>query len=228
MPSGQDYYLLINNVPHGPYTAEQIQDWIKSQSSQADLNSVSFAIAGSSNWQPVSSFSVPSVPAVAPPPPVPDKKAPPTKASEQKSGCFGGVLKLFAIFVILMILGGLLPKSTDQKETPKEPSPKEQIQKQLNVSMNWGKDGFGTVMVADLFFTNDSPHTVKDPEIAVITYGSSGTRISRKKYVITQTIPPLSKITVPKFNFGFVNSQVQTASVNIVDFSFILAPKSNP
>ena len=57
MPPGQDYYLLISNVPHGPYTAEQIQDWIKSQSRQADLNSVSFAIAGSSNWQPVSLFS---------------------------------------------------------------------------------------------------------------------------------------------------------------------------
>jgi hypothetical protein len=56
MPPGQDYYLLINNVPHGPYTAEQIQDWIKSQSSQADLNSVSFAIAGSTTWQPISAF----------------------------------------------------------------------------------------------------------------------------------------------------------------------------
>jgi formylglycine-generating enzyme required for sulfatase activity len=73
MPLGQDYYLLINNVPHGPYTAEQIQDWIKSQSIQADLNSVSFAIAGSSNWQPISSFSVAPVLPVAPSPSVPDK-----------------------------------------------------------------------------------------------------------------------------------------------------------
>jgi hypothetical protein len=56
MPTGQDYYLLINNVPHGPYTAEQIQGWIRSQSSQADLNSVFFAIAGSSNWEPITSF----------------------------------------------------------------------------------------------------------------------------------------------------------------------------
>jgi hypothetical protein len=94
--------------------------------------------------------------------------------------------------------------------------------------MNCRKGGFGTVIMADLFFTNDSPHTVKDPEIAVITYGSSGTRISRKKYVITQTIPPFGKITVPQFNFGLVNSQVEQASVNIVDFSFSLTPKSTP
>lgn len=68
MPPGQDYYLLINNAPHGPYTVEQMQDWIKSQSSQADLNSVSFAIAGSSNWQPVSAFSATLLPQILPPP----------------------------------------------------------------------------------------------------------------------------------------------------------------
>ena len=51
------YYLLINNVPHGPYTVAQIRVLIESQSIQANLNSVSFAIAGSSNWQPASAFS---------------------------------------------------------------------------------------------------------------------------------------------------------------------------
>jgi hypothetical protein len=51
------YYLLINDGTHGPYTAEQIRVLIESQSIQANLNSVSFAIAGSSNWQPISEFS---------------------------------------------------------------------------------------------------------------------------------------------------------------------------
>jgi hypothetical protein len=224
MAPGQDYYLLISNVPHGPYTAEQMQDWIKSQSSQADLNSVSFAIAGSSTWQPVSSFSVALTLPVAPLPPAPNKTDAPSKSSQVKSGCSTAL----GIVLLFILLGAFLPKSTDQKEIPKEPSPKEQIQKQLSVSMNWGKDGFGTVMVADLFFTNDSPHTVKNPEIAVITYGSSGTRISRKKHVITQTIPPLSKITVSQFNFGFVNQQTAKAGVDIVDFDFILTPKPSP
>jgi hypothetical protein len=52
------YYLLINNVPHGPYTGGQVQDWINSQSSESDLTNVVFAIAGSSNWQSIRSFSV--------------------------------------------------------------------------------------------------------------------------------------------------------------------------
>jgi hypothetical protein len=177
---------------------------------------------------------VPSVPPITPPSPVPTKKDPPQKTPKQKDCFIKRVLKTVgAILLLFIVLPFVIPKSTDPKETPKtsppkEPSPKEQIQKQLSVSMNWGKDGFGTVMVADLFFTNNSPHTVKDPEIAVITYGSNDTRISRKKHVITQTIPPLSKITVSQFNFGFVNQQTAKAGVDIVDFDFILTPKPSP
>jgi hypothetical protein len=79
MPLVPEYYLLINNVPQGPYTLEQIQHWIKSHSGSMDINSVAFAIAGNQNWQPISDFIAPVVPPASRPP-VPKEKAPLLKA----------------------------------------------------------------------------------------------------------------------------------------------------
>jgi membrane protein YdbS with pleckstrin-like domain len=47
------YYLLIDNTQHGPYSEEQLEDWLKQQT---NLSGRFFAVAGGSEWLPVAEF----------------------------------------------------------------------------------------------------------------------------------------------------------------------------
>lgn len=47
------YYLLIDNTQHGPYSEEQLEDWLKQQTNLSDRF---FAVAGGSEWLPVAEF----------------------------------------------------------------------------------------------------------------------------------------------------------------------------
>jgi len=94
------------------------------------------------------------------------------------------------------------------------------LQKEIsNVGLeySWGKDGFGTVMVANFAITNRNSFAVHDLEITCKHYAPSGTLIDSNTRVIYEMVEPGHTKHMKGFNMGFIHSQAVRSACEITD-----------
>lgn len=116
-----------------------------------------------------------------------------------------------------------LPSSPTPKPSPpviKPLDPKDEIRKNLTLDFKWRKDGFGSILMADITISNNSKFPVKDILIDIQTFAPSGTRLGRTKHTLYQTVAPFSKSTISNFNAGFIDQQSSNAGAKILDFQY--------
>jgi len=91
----------------------------------------------------------------------------------------------------------------------------------LKLDFTWSKEGFDNIMEANFTIKNDGPSAIKDIEITCIHTAPSGTVIDRNTRTIYEIVKAKSKRSFPKFNMGFINSQVKSSSCGIVNFKVV-------
>ena len=153
-----------------------------------------------------------------------------SKSARKCPGCGKLVKKLSVIHWIGIILGGLLligiinsPNDVPRKESV-APSPrniKSEIARKLELDFSWRKEGFGSIMEADLKIINNSDEDIKDIEIQCSHYAKSGTKIDSNTRTIYEVIKANSKRSFDNFNMGFIHYQANSSSCYINDFSLV-------
>lgn len=167
-------------------------------------------------------------------------KCPHCGRPRKKSSRLGGLL-LILLFVI--ILAHYLPGDSSKTSTkpqispaattaplttssppPAAPPPPNQraLDKQYAISaaiMNykWRKSAGGNVMQADFTILNQSDNAIKDVKITCTHYAKSGTKIDSNTRTIYEIFPAKKSKTVKDFNMGFIHSQANSTSCEIVD-----------
>jgi len=121
---------------------------------------------------------------------------------------------LVLILVVLFVVGLFSGKSGTTKRTA---SPKEVAMENVELNFSWAKTGFGSVMEADFTIINNSNYRIKDIEIKCTHYAGSGTQVDSNKRTIYNTVAAKSKITIRKFNMGFIHSQAEKTKCTITD-----------
>ena len=115
------------------------------------------------------------------------------KSTIKCPSCGKIVKKLSAIHWVFIIIGGLIVLGIiNSPEKPAEnkihvASPQEiknSIKDSLKLEYSWKKEGFGTVMEADLKIMNNSQSDVKDIEIQCDHYSKSETKIDSNNRTI--------------------------------------------
>jgi hypothetical protein len=147
----------------------------------------------------------------------PTKKA----GSSTFSGC------LIAI-VALIILGGIgtftligvsmLVHTKAFTDTPVSASPKEVALSKVSLDYyQWRKVGFDNIMQVDFTVTNDGDSAIKDLEIECNHFAKSGTRIDSNTRTIYDIVYAHSVKKFPKFDMGFIHSQVEATKCSIIN-----------
>lgn len=108
-----------------------------------------------------------------------------------------------------------------QKTAPAKPIPTmitlQEAKQQVSLDYKWSKDGFGTIMIVDLVFTNSSPYPAKDITVTCTHYAPSGTEIDSNTRTIYEVIPAKGIKKVNDFNMGFIHSQASSTTCKIDD-----------
>jgi len=91
----------------------------------------------------------------------------------------------------------------------------------LTLNFTWSKEGFDNIMQANFTVKNDGPDAVKDIEITCVHTAPSGTVIDKNTRTIYEIVKAKAKRSFPKFNMGFINSQVKSSYCQIVGFKLI-------
>ena len=95
-------------------------------------------------------------------------------------------------------------------------SPKEEALRDLELKFEWGKGGFGSIMMVDFTFTNKGKYAVKDIKVECRSAANSGTFIDKNKKTIYESVQPGETKRIDHFNMGFLNSQA-TSTACLVD-----------
>ena len=103
--------------------------------------------------------------------------------------------------------------------TPPKPDPKIEALNALKLeNFNWHKGGFDNVMIISATLKNSSNRDVKDVEIVCTHASNSGTVIDRNKKTIFELVKAGKSVKVKEFSMGFIHSQANRSSCEIVDF----------
>ena len=129
-------------------------------------------------------------------------------------------------FTWLVLIGivsyAIMPKPTEEEKAKFkakfEAQPRQVATRGLKLDFNFKKSGFGNVMIADFEIKNDSNISVKDIKIKCEHYASSGTKIDSNTRTIYEVVEANSVKKIKEQNMGFIHSQVQQSSCNIIDF----------
>jgi hypothetical protein len=89
---------------------------------------------------------------------------------------------------------------------------------------SWSKDGFGTVMMANLALKNGLASPVKDIEVTCTHSAPSGTQIDSNTRTIYQRIESNGTKRVSEFNMGFINSQTTRSGCEVTKVTVLPAP----
>lgn len=82
-------------------------------------------------------------------------------------------------------------------------------------SVQWWRDGFDTILMADFVVENNSKHGLRDFEVQCSGYAPSGTRIDGNKQVIYETVEAGKSKAFKKVNMGFLHGQVKTLGCTV-------------
>jgi hypothetical protein len=128
---------------------------------------------------------------------------------------------------------GQSPPPVPAPEPPKGVSPAEpprplkaDVMRAVDLTMQWQKGGFGTVLVADVTLTNKSAYPVKDVELFCGIWAKSGTELGRLRHTIYEAFAPKKTKTVRQTNMGFIHSQADRVGCVISDL--VVLPATAP
>ncbi|MDT8426086.1 MAG: zinc ribbon domain-containing protein [Methyloprofundus sp.] len=132
---------------------------------------------------------------------------------------------VFLGFIIVSVINAPENSSIDTSvKTQKsfEDSVREAVFKKLKLDFSWGKEGFGSIMIANFAIVNNSEYDIKDIEIMCAHYAKSGTKIDSNERKIYEIVKANSTKSFANFNMGFIHEQVISSSCQIKDFTVII------
>jgi hypothetical protein len=91
----------------------------------------------------------------------------------------------------------------------------------IHLKFEWGKQGFGNVMIANFTITNNSNSDVKDIEVKCTHSADSGTVIDSNDRTIYEIVKAHATKKVNEFNMGFIHSQAARSSCEVVDLTLL-------
>ncbi len=144
-------------------------------------------------------------------------------APQRKTSLLTWVATAGVVFFLFNYLsdGGAQNLRERISENSKRSADKLEALANTSLDFDWKAGGFGSVMIADLTVKNNSKHNIKDIEIECQLSGKSGTKLSRKKKIIYDSVMAGKTRQFSKFNMGIINSQSSSAGCVISDLSII-------
>lgn len=145
------------------------------------------------------------------------KTCPHCGASRKRSHGLG-TIALFAIVALVAIV--LYGKNRDTATSVPgtiASAKAETLAKTKIKSFRWWREGFDTILMADLVVENKGRHGVRDFEVRCSGYAPSGTRIDGNKQVIYETVPAGKTKSFKKVNMGFLHGQVEKVGCYVTD-----------
>ena len=111
--------------------------------------------------------------------------------------------------------------SKDVSKSAKVCPNKETALNEIALKYSWSKEGFGSIMEADLFIKNNSDYDVKDIEVECNHYAKSGTKIDSNNRTIYEIIKSKSSKKYPNYNMGFIHEQAYTSTCFIKNIGLV-------
>mgnify|MGYP000034063915 CR=1 FL=1 len=135
------------------------------------------------------------------------------------------IIHWVGIAIVCLIVVSVInaPETSNVKEV-ENISPKSIKEKALNdiaLKYSWSKEGFGSIMEADLFIKNNSDYDVKDIEVECNHYAKSGTKIDSNNRTIYEIIKSKSSKKYPNYNMGFIHEQAYTSTCFIKNIGLV-------
>ena len=127
------------------------------------------------------------------------------------------VSKVALAIVLIIMLISIVAFCSDKKTTTSQSvnySNKSAVLKQDTTGITLELKKFiapYSTMEADFEITNNKDYDIKDLSVSCDILGKSGTVIHTLNKTIFQNFPKNKKVTVPKINMGFINSQAASA-----------------
>jgi hypothetical protein len=138
---------------------------------------------------------------------------------------------LFTWLVLILFIGWCIGKlsGTDVGGTSQDahdPGPsaydrKAEAIQNIHLTFEWGKEGFGSVMIANFTITNNSKYDVKDIEVKCTHSAHSGTVIDSNDRTVYEIVKAHATKKVNDFNMGFIHSQAAQSSCEVVDLTLL-------
>ena len=129
-------------------------------------------------------------------------------------GCFlAGALGIGAI-------GAGIEAVSDSIEEA-EAKKKEAIKDLEIVNFKWNKEGFGSVMEADITIKNNGTVDVKDIKIECVHYAPSGTKIDSNTRTFYEVIKAGESREFKGVNMGFIHSQAEKSESTITSATIV-------
>lgn len=160
-----------------------------------------------------------------PTPPPPDADSPESLAPQpqQERGLSANGIAFFFSFLLVGLIafayfvatGGRL-KDERRPPTPAPVLAPASHAHLLQLTYEWRKGGFGSVMTADFAFHNSADVTVRDPTVACRIAGPSGTNIGTLTRTIYVAIPPHEDRAANGISMGFIDTQASGVGCSVV------------
>lgn len=115
-----------------------------------------------------------------------------------------------------------LAGQTDEKQENGTKDGLTPLQRVVFKKIEWKDGGFGNVLIANFTIRNNNDFEIKDVTITCEHHAKSGTSLGFSTKTIYDVFSPKKEKTIKLFNMGFMNSQTEKTSCDIVD---IASPK---
>lgn len=158
-----------------------------------------------------------------------DAKTCPQCGKSQSMGC---ATLVFLVLGALFLVGLITSSGTGRYEAQNTDRPSAALpttsQKDLTLEFTWTKAGFENIMHANFTIKNAGPRAIKDIEITCVHSAASGTVIDKNTRTIYEIVKAKSTRRFPKFDMGFIHSQVQSSSCGIDGFKIAESGVTRP
>lgn len=149
----------------------------------------------------------------------------------KKTSAGTGCLVIFGLLILLVIVANRVTSVGNDTSSARSAgsagspgavgavNPKQVALAQTKLTFEWGKEGFGDIMIANFVVKNDSNYNIKDLEITCNHFAKSGTRIDSNTRTIYDIVKAHSTRRFTKFNMGFIHTQAAKSECSITDLA---------
>ena len=125
-----------------------------------------------------------------------------------------GILSLLFRICLVGIVAFVFYGMYSHRDDPPDPLPVKQENPADDLSvanLEWSREGFGSVLVADITISNQGRHDLHDIELTCSGKGASGTVINKRHHTIYDIVPARGQKRFREVNLGFFDPQVRHA-----------------